>query len=99
MRREIAVSVHFLTEARRKKIEETAAKGGFDTVFYDNDDAAVGRIADAEIVFCETPKPVKGLKNVKWCASSYAGIAPYLEPGVLPEGCRLTNGEIGRAHV
>lgn len=92
MRREIAVSVHFLTEARRKKIEETAAKGGFDTVFYDNDDAAVGRIDDAEIVFCETPKPVKGLKNVKWCASSYAGIAPYLEPGVLPEGCRLTNG-------
>ena len=85
MRREIAVSVHFLTEARRKKIEETAAKGGFDTVFYDNDDAAVGRIDDAEIVFCETPKPVKGLKNVKWCASSYAGIAPYLEPGVLPD--------------
>ena len=59
MRREIAVSVHFLTEARRKKIEETAAKGGFDAVFYDNDDAAVGNISEAEIVFCETPKPVK----------------------------------------
>lgn len=90
--KKIAVSVHFMTEERKEKIRRAAEKGGYEVEFYDNDDAAVGKISDAEIVFCETPKPVKGLSNIRWCASSYAGIAPYLETGVLPEGCQLTNG-------
>lgn len=90
--KKIAVSVHFMTEERKEKIRRAAEKGGYEVEFYDNDDAAVGKISDAEIVFCETPKPVKGLANIRWCASSYAGIAPYLETGVLPKGCQLTNG-------
>ncbi len=90
--KKIAVSVHFMTEERKEKIRRAAEKGSYEVEFYDNDDAAVGKISDAEIVFCETPKPVKGLANIRWCASSYAGIAPYLETGVLPEGCQLTNG-------
>lgn len=90
--KKIAVSVHFMTEERRAKIRKVAEKGGYEVAFFENDEAAAGKIADAEIVFCETPKPVKGLSNIRWCASSYAGIAPYLEPGVLPEGCQLTNG-------
>lgn len=92
MRHLICASVHFLTDERRAKIQETAEAAGFEVAFYDSDDDAVGEVGGAEVVFCETPKPVTGLREIKWCASSYAGIAPYLEPGVLPEGCLLTNG-------
>lgn len=92
MKHQICVSVHFMTEERRNKIRAVAEDAGFEVKFFGNDDAAVGQLENAEVVFCETPKPVTGLQNIKWCASSYAGIAPYLAPGVLPEGCLLTNG-------
>lgn len=92
MKHQICVSVHFMTDERRNKIRTVAEEAGFEVKFFDNDDAAVGQLEDAEVVFCETPKPVTGLQNIKWCASSYAGIAPYLASGVLPEGCLLTNG-------
>lgn len=92
MKKKICVSVHFMTEERKKKICDVAEPLGYEVEFFENDAAAVGKVDDAEIVFCETPKPVAGLKEIKWCASSYAGIAPYLAPGVLPAGCLLTNG-------
>jgi len=92
MKHKICVSVHFITEERKAKILKAAEAAGFEVEFFDNDDAAVGHVGDAEVLYCETPKVPVGAKELKWCQSSYAGIAPYLAPGVLPEDCMLTNG-------
>lgn len=43
------------------------------------------------ILGCPPPSALAGCHKLKWLQTWSAGVDPYLAPGVLPEGCRLTS--------
>ena len=92
MERKLVVVQDFLTEKHKKQILEAAEKGGFKVEFYDSHHDGIGHVAGAEIVYCARNYIAKEAVNAKWIACSAAGVAPLLEPGILPEGCILTKG-------
>lgn len=92
MKHQIVSAVNFLTDEHKKAILEAGNAGGFEVVFCEGPEAAAGHLDDAEVVFATRPEVFAEAKNMKWAASSNAGIDPLLKPGVLPTGCILTKG-------
>ena len=43
------------------------------------------------IIGCPPAAEMSKCLNLKWLQTWSAGVAPYLAPGVLPEGCKLTS--------
>lgn len=92
----IAVISPAFENAHKEKIRSAAEQNQCSVAFYLNADAALGNLADADIVFtasdARSPEIVKAAPKLKWFASYYAGVDPLLKPGVLPEDVLLTNG-------
>lgn len=92
MKHQICSVVNFLNEEHKAAILDAAREGDFEVCFYDGPEAAEGKVSEAEIVYATRPEVFQQAKEMKWAASSNAGIDPLLKPGVLPEGCILTKG-------
>lgn len=43
------------------------------------------------IIGCPAPSDLANSKHLKWLQTWSAGVAPYLAPGVLPQGCMLSS--------
>ncbi|MFR7478544.1 MAG: hypothetical protein ACLUUJ_06830 [Acutalibacteraceae bacterium] len=56
------------------------------------EEATRDRIQWANVIFGSPAiDDVRGSQNLRWLQSNAAGPDGYLKPGVLPEGCQLTN--------
>lgn len=91
--RKIAVYTNFMNEERRKRIELTAERLGFQTDFFDTDDKTLWESIDSyEVIFgYPSPELIQRAKNLHWFCSAAAGIEKYLK--VLPSpNCLLTTG-------
>ncbi|MBR0373110.1 MAG: D-2-hydroxyacid dehydrogenase [Mogibacterium sp.] len=88
----ICVVINFMNDKRAAMIREAAARCGYNVEIYDSVEAAGDRLGQCEVLYCGTADVAAHAKSAKWISSSWAGIAPFLAPGVLPEGCLFTKG-------
>lgn len=83
-------------ETETGHIRSYAEKYGFEVKSLPSENF-IGRIPEGWVDECEVifgslpPKFLKNAVNLKWLQTSSAGVAPYCEPGVLPEDVQLTN--------
>lgn len=86
-----------LTEAERETFRAAAsdAQHLFRPVADQTKDARTAspeEMAQATIIIgCPPASSLKDCPNLRWLQTWSAGVAPYLAPGVLPEGCMLTS--------
>ena len=88
----ICVIIDFMTDERAETIRKAAEANGFKAEFYKDIESAGERLGQCEVLYCYNAEIASHAKNAKWVSSTWAGVAPFLEPGVLQEGCILTNG-------
>ncbi|MDO4475765.1 MAG: D-2-hydroxyacid dehydrogenase [Lachnospiraceae bacterium] len=79
-----------IAEEYREKIETLAARNGREAVFCQSNGEAQAYLPEAEIVYGMGPD-LLGFPGMKWFHSSSSGVNLYLKPGLIPEGCRITN--------
>ena len=82
----------FLTEQHKADIALAAERAGLAAFFFETATEAGEVLRMAEVVYCSKADVAKEARSAKWVASSWAGVSPFLQPGVLPEGCLLTKG-------
>ena len=87
--RKIVVYIPGLAEKYTAKIREEAEKKGFRTVIPENRKDAVREAADAEVLFtndcslCRYAPKCRYAPGLKWVCTPFAGVEPFLEPGIL----------------
>lgn len=87
----LGVACDFLTERQRDEIRTEAERLGVSVTIFEDEEAAKGHVADLDILFSRSPKLAPEVRDLKWIASSNAGIESYLQPGVLKPDTLLTN--------
>ncbi len=93
MGRKLYVVNQYLTDEHRRILRKTAEECGFDIEIFNKSNEAAGKLGDAEVIFGTVPELVTEAKELKWCASAFAGPNRWLRPGILPnETCVLTSG-------
>lgn len=91
----IAVVNSFMNDAHREKISAAAAQHGMEVAYYRTNDEALPHLSDVDIIYAAATgggsKLAEAAPHLKWFCSVSAGVDPVLKPGVLPEGCLLSN--------
>ncbi|MFV0635817.1 D-2-hydroxyacid dehydrogenase [Mitsuokella sp.] len=91
----IAVVNSFMNDAHREKIRQAAAEHQINVAFYTSNEEALPHMADVDIIYAAATggghKLALAAPHLKWFCSVSAGVDPVLKPGVLPEGCLLSN--------
>ena len=91
--RKLAVVQKYLNDTQKEKIRECGEALGFTVDFFDGPETARGKLADAEIIFTQFREVLQDAPALRWCASSNAGVDPFLVPGVFAsDQAVLTNG-------
>ena len=72
-----------LTRQQLERIVSAAARNGFRAVFAGNREDAVREAADAEVLFTQDSGICRHAPGAKWVCSPFAGVEPFLQPGVL----------------
>ena len=66
-----------------------------EVAYYKTNDEALPHLSDVDIIYAAATgggsKLAEAAPNLKWFCSVSAGVDPVLKPGVLPEGCLLSN--------
>lgn len=81
----------------KHRMQLMQAAGDADMVFEPDKEAAAELLSDAEVLIGNLPPQVlreKG-KKLRWVQLNSAGTDGYCAPGVLPQGCLLTNATGG----
>ena len=93
MSEKIGVIIDFLTPAYEKTLRDTAARCGYDIVFFPSSKAAAGNVDDCTILYGHpSQKVIAGAKNLKWYASCWAGIDRFCRDELYQNpDCLLTN--------
>ena len=74
MNEKIGVIIDFLTPAYEKTLRDTAARCGYDIVFFPSSKAAEGNVDDCTILYGHpSQRVIAGARNLKWYASCWAG--------------------------
>ena len=81
--RKILIYIPGLTEAQLQQIVSEAEKHGFRTVFAGNREDAVREAADAEVLFTQDSGICRHAPEAKWVCTPFAGVEPFLRPGIL----------------
>ena len=81
--RKIVVYIPGLAEKYTAKIREEAEKKGFRTVIPENREDAVREAAEAEVLFANDCSLCRYAPELKWVCTPFAGVEPFLEPGIL----------------
>ncbi|WP_278832413.1 D-2-hydroxyacid dehydrogenase, partial [Mitsuokella multacida] len=91
----IAVVNSFMNDAHREKISAAAAQHSMEVAYYKTNDEALPHLADVDIIYAAATgggsKLAEAAPHLKWFCSVSAGVDPVLKPGVLPDGCLLSN--------
>lgn len=91
----IAVVNSFMNEAHREQIAALAAEHDAKVKFFTSQDEVLPQMADVDILYAAATggghKLAQAAPHLKWFCSVSAGVDPVLRPGVLPEGCLLSN--------
>ena len=97
MSEKIGVIIDFLTPAYEKTLRDTAARCGYDIVFFPSSKAAAGNVDDCTILYGHpSQKVIAGAKNLKWYASCWAGIDRFLPRRALSESRLPAHQRLGR---
>ena len=83
--RKIVVYIPGLAEKYTAKIREEAEKKGFRTVIPENREDAVREAAEAEVLFANDCSLCRYAPGLKWVCTPFAGVEPFLEPGIYNE--------------
>jgi phosphoglycerate dehydrogenase-like enzyme len=91
MSRKIAlIDYYYLTEERQRRIRETAARGGFEVVYFESMDASRGHLEDFEIVFgAMGRRTIREAVSCRWFCAGRVGInticdeSLYADPSVI----------------
>ena len=73
------------------KIRTIADEAGYCVCTPADREEALALAADAEIIYGKKLPGVRAAKQLKWLCTESAGVNDFVKPGVLPEGCALTN--------
>ena len=91
----IAVVNSFMNDAHREKITAAAAQHSMEVAYYRTNDEALPHLSDVDIIYAAATgggsKLAEAAPHLKWFCSVSAGVDPVLKPGVLPDGCLLSN--------
>ena len=79
----IVVCIPGLAEKYTTRIREEAEQKGFRTVIPENREDAVREAADAEVLFTNDCSLCRYAPKLKWVSTPFAGVEPFLEPGIL----------------
>lgn len=89
MRKKVLVTLPVTESCRRNMLEMT---DNYDFCFTSASEVTEEELKTAEILIGNLPcDTVRKASSLKWLQLNSAGFAEYLEEGVLPEGCILTN--------
>ena len=93
MSEKIGVIIDFLTPAYEKTLRDTAARCGYDIVFFPSSKAAAGNVDDCTILYGHpSQKVIAGAKHLKWYASCWAGVDRFCRDELYQNpDCLLTN--------
>ena len=93
MNEKIGVIIDFLTPAYEKTLRDTAARCGYDIVFFPSSRAAEGNVDDCTILYGHPSQHViAGARNLKWYASCWAGVDHFCRDDLYQNpDCLLTN--------
>ena len=93
MSEKIAVIIDFLTPAYEKQLRDTAARCGYDIVFFPSSRAAEGNVDDCTILYGHpSQRVVAGAKKLKWYACCWAGVDRFCRDELYANpDCLLTN--------
>lgn len=76
----------------QKSVLEKAADGKFEIVYAAPSNVTSEMVNDSEIIFGNvSPSLISNSKTLKWLQLNSAGADPYVAPGILPAGTKLTN--------
>ena len=86
-------AVIFLTPAYEKTLRDTAARCGYDIVFFPSSRAAEGNVDDCTILYGHpSQRVIAGARNLKWYASCWAGVDHFCRDDLYQNpDCLLTN--------
>lgn len=93
MNEKIGVIIDFLTPAYEKTLRDTAARCGYDIVFFPSSRAAEGNVDDCTILYGHpSQRVIAGARNLKWYASCWAGVDRFCRDDLYQNpDCLLTN--------
>ena len=93
MSEKIAVIIDFLTSAYEKQLRDTAARCGYEIVFFPSSRAAEGNVDDCTILYGHpSQRVVAGAKKLKWYACCWAGVDRFCRDELYANpDCLLTN--------
>ena len=93
MNEKIGVIIDFLTPAYEKQLRDTAARCGYEIVFFPSSKAAEGNVDDCTILYGHpSQKVIAGAKHLKWYASCWAGVDRFCRDDLYQNpDCLLTN--------
>ena len=93
MNEKIGVIIDFLTPAYEKTLRDTAARCGYDIVFFPSSRAAEGNVDDCTILYGHpSQRVIAGARNLKWYASCWAGVDHFCRDDLYQNpDCLLTN--------
>ena len=93
LRKEILVTIP-VNEEHKKYLEENGASGKYSCVFryVPGKDVTEEEVKRANVIIGNLPPAkLEGAEKLEWVQLNSAGADQYTKPGVLPEGCMLTN--------
>lgn len=86
----------FLSEDNKRKISDTAARGGFSVEFFEDTESASGNVSDGEILYSGGDAVIcREMTNLKWCHTAFAGIGAYAATGLFDSGDKLLTNSSG----
>ena len=93
MAKKIGVIIDFLTPAYEKTLRDTAARCGYDIVFFPSSKAAEGNVDDCTILYGHpSQRVIAGARDLKWYASCWAGVDRFCRDDLYQNpDCLLTN--------
>ena len=83
-----------VNEDHKKYLEEKGASGKYNCCFryVNKNDVTKEDVKRANVIIGNLPPAMlEGAENLEWYQLNSAGADQYIKPGVLPEGCVLTN--------
>lgn len=91
-KRTLVTVIPVLEREQMERIAAAAEKRGFEALFFDTEEEALPALADAEIIFGQFPSLAGKAPVLRWLCTPFAGVDPFMTPGVFasPEAV-LTN--------
>ena len=95
MKKKIVIINPALLPAHQDAIRQTAAKYGYEVLFFRKNAEAYEEIADAEAAFGFGPDLLQYGKELRWFCTSSAGVDAYLKEGVIKRDDMILSNSSG----